>query len=171
MRLALAAPVALLALATCTAHVAPPLLPPDDLRIDLALAQENGKCVVRFEDTHLKDPRYAIAWTNHQIIWRVVRNGCGEKATEKANGKALGLRLLKAKGKTEPVKWFRRCPPLSLVPASFKTPPEIRCYIPSLNDWPTDERLNERERNEYEYEIDGDSVEPVDPGVDIRRNG
>ena len=167
MRLTPAVPVVLIALAACS----PPPDQPRDLTIDLVLVQETGKCVVRFADTRLKDPNYAVAWTNHQIIWRVVRNGCGEKATEKANGKALGLRLLKAKGKPESVKWFRRCPPLTLVPASFKTPPEIRCFIPSAKDWPADEPLQEREKNEYEYEIDGDSVEPVDPGVDIRRNG
>jgi hypothetical protein len=164
MRLIPAVPLAVIALAAC----APPPETPRDLTIDIVLAMERDKCVVRFVDTRLKEPKNAVAWTNHQVIWRVLRNACGEKVGQKG-GKALGLRHLKRKANGKSALWFERCEQLHVVPAVFKTPPEIRCYIPSAKAWPEGELLEDH--NEYEYEIDGDSVEPVDPGTDIRRNG
>jgi hypothetical protein len=166
MRLIPAVALALTGLATCSTP--PRASEPNDLKIDLALALEGGKCVVRFVDTRLKEPAHAVAWTNHQVIWRIVKNGCGEKTAEKG-GKALGLRHLKRKATGNPTLWFDRCDLLKIIPAEFKTPPEFRCYIPSKDAWPRGEPLEEH--NEYEYEIDGDSVEPLDPGTDIRRNG
>ena len=164
MRLTPAVPVVLIALAACS----PPPDQPRDLTIDLVLVQEGNRCTVRFVDTRLKDPARAIAWTNHQLIWRVLRNSCGEKLALR-DGKALGLRHLKRKDTGSPAVWLDRCTPLPVIPAEFRTPPEIRCYIPSAKNWPAGERLDDVIR--YEYEIGGDSVEPVDPGVDIRRNG
>jgi hypothetical protein len=166
MRLTSLVPLVLIALATCRST--PPRTPPKpqgkaDLKIDLVLALENGKCVVRFDRTELKEAENAVAWTAHAVIWQVKSNGCGEKTKEKVDGKALGLRHLKLKGATEPAKWFNRCHPLNLVPARFETPPAFRCDIPSseTGTW----------EGVYEYEIDGDSIEPADPDIGVRRNG
>jgi len=165
MRLIPAVALALTGLATCSTP--PRASEPNDLKIDLALALEGGKCVVRFVDTRLKEPAHAVAWTNHLLIWRIVRNDCGEKLADKG-GKALGLRYLKRKDNGNPARWFDRCGVLNVVPTRFKTPPEIRCYIPSAETWPADRGQLD---GVHEYEIDGDSVEPLDPGTDIRRNG
>ena len=159
MRLTLVAPLVVTALASCGA-------PPqkfDDLKIDVVLALEKDKCVVRFAEPRFKEATVAVAYTAHAVIWQVRSNACGEKTKTKAGGKALGLKHLKLKGTPEPAKWFDRCQPLNLVPARFKTPPAFRCDIPSseTGNW----------EGVYEYEIDGDSVEPLDPDIGVRRNG
>ncbi len=159
MRLTIVASVALTALARCAA----PQPGANDLKIDVVLAMDKGKCVVRFAEPSLKDPTHAVAYTAHAVIWQVRSNACGEKAKTRPDGKALGLRFLRLRGATEPARWFDRCQPLNLVPGRFKTPPAFRCDIPSseTGTW----------EGVYEYEIDGDSVEPVDPGIGVKRNG
>ena len=159
MRSTLVTPLVVIALAGCGSQ--PEKF--DDLKIDVVLALEKGKCVVRFAEPRFKDPQVAIAYTAHAVIWHVKRNDCGEKTREKPEGKALGLRYLRRRGSTEPASWFGRCQPLSLVPARFRTPPVFRCDIPSS--------AQEGVEGLYEYEIDGDSIEPLDPGVDVKRNG
>lgn len=161
MRLNPAVPLVLVALTTC-APVTPTLAPkPTDLTIDLDLVLDGKKCAVRFADTGLKDPGRAIAHTSHNVFWRVRSNACGEKT--KAVAKALGLKFLKVKKTGKPAAWSGRCTTLDLIPAKIHTPLSFWCAIPSskTGDW---EGL-------YEYEIDGDSVEPLDPGLDVRRNG
>jgi hypothetical protein len=159
MRLTPAVVLVAVALPACArAPIAPP---PRDLNIDIALALRGNKCVVSFVDQALKDPRKAIAHTDHAIVWRVVRNDCGEK--QKVSSKALGLKHLRRQGAAEPAPWLGRCGALNLVPARIETPPEFRCDVPSSSTgtW----------EGVYDYEIDGDAIEPLDPGVDIRRNG
>ena len=160
MRLTLAAPVLVMALGSCAAQ------PPkgEDLKIDVFLAMDNNKCVVRFQDTGFKDAGRAVAWTNHTVTWRVVRNDCGEKT--KVDKKALGLKYLKRRSTGAAPPWFDRCTKLNRVPA--QGPVEFECQIPSVNagGWEKDEKIQV-----YEYEIDGDSVEPVDPDLGIKRNG
>jgi hypothetical protein len=154
MRLKAVASVIPIALATCGGTPSG-----SDLTIDVFLAQENNKCVVRFTDTGQKDARHAVAWTDHAVIWRVVRNDCGEKT--KIDKKALGLKYLKVKKTGAPAAWFDQCTKLDKVPA--KDPVDFKCQIPSskTGDW----------EGVYEYEIDGDSVEPVDPDIGVKRNG
>ena len=163
MRLNPAVPLVLTTLATCAPVPSPP---PEtrfpDLQIAIVLAPENGKCVVRFADPKYKDPKVAVAYTNHAVIWSVTRNACGEKKKEKADGKALGLNHLKDKSGAL-AAWADRCPPLNLVPATIQTPLPFRCEIPSSKDgnW----------EGIYDYEIGGDSIEAVDPGLDVKKNG
>ena len=132
-----------------------------DLTIDVFLALEGNKCVVRFTDTGLKDARRAIAWTNHAVTWRVVRNDCGEKT--KIDKKALGLKHLKVKSTGAPAAWFDQCSKLDHVPARIQDPVAFKCQIPSSQTG--------RWEGLYEYEIDGDSIEPLDPGLDVKRDG
>jgi hypothetical protein len=154
----LVAPLVMTALASCGAPKG------EDLKIDVFLAMDSSKCVVRFDDTGLKDARRAIAWTNHAVIWRVVRNDCGEKT--KIDKKALGLRYVKVKSTGKPATWFDQCTKLDRVPATGTV--EFKCQIPSAQaagwEWTDEVQI-------YEYEIDGDSVEPVDPDLGIKRNG
>jgi hypothetical protein len=159
MRLTLAAPLVATALAGCAA----PQPGVNDLKIDVVLAMEKDKCVVRFAQSRFKDATVAVAYTAHAVIWQVRSNACGEKTRVRPDGKALGLKFLRLKGASEPARWFDRCQPLNLVPARFKTPPVFRCDIPSseTGNW----------EGVYEYEIDGDSVEPADPDIGVRRNG
>ncbi len=156
MRLAPVVPLALVALAACERG-------PTDLKIDVVLAMEKDKCVVRFAEPRLKEATVAVAYTAHAVIWQVRSNACGEKAKTKPDGKALGLKFLRLRGAPEPAKWLDRCQPLNLVPARFKTPPAFRCDIPSseTGTW----------EGVYEYEIDGDSVEPLDPDIGVKRDG
>ena len=161
MRLNPAVPLVLVALTTC-APVSPPSEPrAKDLTIDLDLVLHGKKCAVRFADTGLKDPQRAIAHTNHNVFWRVRSNACGEKT--KGVAKALGLKFLKVKKTGNPAAWSGRCTTLDLIPAKIQTPLSFWCAIPSsqTGDW----------EGIYEYEIDGDSIEPLDPGLDVKRNG
>lgn len=157
MRLNAVVPLVLLALATC-ARGQPS---GKDLTIDVVLALEGNKCVVRFADTGLKDERRAIAWTAHSVIWQVQSNACGEKT--KSVAKALGLKYLKRKKNGEPAAFFKECSKLDHIPAKIEGPLFFECKIPSSSTGNLE--------GIYEYEIDGDSVEPVDPGLDVRRNG
>jgi hypothetical protein len=162
MRLNPVVPLVLTTLATCAPVPSPP---PEtrakDLTIGLVLALDGKKCVVRFADTGLKDAANAIAYTDHNVIWQVLSNACGEKT--KAVAKALGLKYLKVKKTGNPATWSGRCTTLDIIPARIHTPLSFWCAIPSSLTGQGDET--------YEYEIDGDSVEPVDPGLDVRRNG
>ena len=159
MRLNPAVPLVLVALTTC-ARVTPTLAPkPTDLTIDLVLVLDGKKCVVRFADTGLKDAGHAIAFTDHNVFWQVRSNACGEKT--KAVAKALGLKFLKKTG--TPAAWSSRCTTLDLIPARIHTPLSFWCAIPSAQTGPWE--------GIYEYEIDGDSVEPLDPGLDVRKDG
>jgi hypothetical protein len=115
MRLKAVASVIPIALATCGGAPSG-----KDLTIDVFLAQENNKCVVRFTDTGLKDARRAVAWTNHAVTWRVVRNDCGEKT--KIDKKALGLKHLKVKSTGAPAAWFDQCSKLDHIPARIQDP-------------------------------------------------
>jgi hypothetical protein len=134
----------------------------EDLTIDVFLAMDKNKCVVRFSDVGLKNADRAIAWTNHKVTWQVVRNDCGEKT--KIDKKALGLKYLKLKSTGKPAAWD--CTKLDRVPATGTV--EFSCQIPSVvaGGWEKDE-----ETKVYEYVIDGDSVEPADPDIGVRRNG
>jgi hypothetical protein len=160
MRLTFVAPLVVAAVASCGAQ------PPkgEDLTIDVFLAMDGNRCVVRFQDPRRKDAERAVAWTNHTVTWRVVRNGCGEKT--KIDKKALGLKHLKRKGTGAAPPWFQQCTKLDRVPA--QGPVEFKCPIPSVKagGWEEDEKIQV-----YEYEIDGDAVEPVDPGIGVKRNG
>ena len=160
MRLAPVVPLVLIVLTTCSSK---PPKPKEgaDLEIGLVLAQENGKCVVRFEKAELKQAANAVAWTAHAVFWKVKSNACGEK-------KALGLKHLKLKKTGAPAPWFDRCSKLDRNPAEFATPPTFECRIPSAigGDWQADET-----ERVYEYEIEGDAIEPVDPDLGIKRNG
>jgi hypothetical protein len=160
MRLTLFAPLVVTALASC----GPPSPPRsgDDLKIDVVLALEKEKCVVRFADPRLKEARLAVAYTTNAVVWQVQRNTCGEKAKEKVDGKALGLKHLKLKSTGAPARWLNRCSRLDLVPASFRTPPAFRCDIPSADV--------EGVVGLYEYVIDGDAIEPADPDLDVKKN-
>jgi hypothetical protein len=157
MRLGPVVPLVLAALSTC----APGQPSGKNLTIDVVLALEGNRCVVRFADTALKDERRAIAWTAHSVIWKVQSNGCGEKT--KTVAKALGLKYLKRKKTGTPAAWLDQCSKLDHIPARIEAPLLFECKIPSskTGDW----------EGIYEYEIDGDSVEPVDPGLDVKRNG
>jgi hypothetical protein len=125
---------------------------------------DDNKCVVRFSDVGLKNADRAIAWTNHKVTWQVVRNDCGEKT--KIDKKALGLKHLKAKSTGHAAAW--ECTKLDRVPARGTV--EFHCQIPSSSagGW---ERTRTDEVKVYEYEIDGDSVEPVDPDIGVKKNG
>jgi hypothetical protein len=166
VRLTLVAAVAVPALAAC----GPPTPRGEDLKIDVVLATDGNKCVVRFQDAGLKDARRAIAWTNHAVIWRVVRNDCGERA--KVDKKALGLKYLKLKSTGEPAPWFNQCGTLDRVPPTGNV--EFSCHIPSsqAEGWKaTGGWKSTDDVQVYEYVIDGDSVEPADPDIGIKRNG
>jgi hypothetical protein len=160
MRLTVAAPLIVTALASCAAQ------PPkgEDLTIDVFLAPDGNKCVVRFKDVSFKKADRAVAWTNHAVTWRVVGNDCGEKT--KIDKKALGLKYLKLKSTGEEPSWFRECGKLDRIPA--KGAVEFRCQIPSVQagGWEPNEKLKI-----YEYVIDGDQVEPADPDIGARRDG
>jgi len=157
MRLTLVAPLVVTALASCASKAAPP--PGADLTIAVFLAMDGNKCIVRFEDTGLKNADRAIAWTNHAVIWQVTNKDCGEKT--KIDKKALGLQYLKVKSTGKPAAWFKDCTKLDRVPATGTV--EFRCRIPSsaTGKW----------EGVYEYVIDGDSVEPADPGIGVKKNG
>ncbi len=114
-----------------------------------------------FSDNSYKSEARAIAFTGHALIWQVTQNNCGEK--KKQTVKALGLRSLTLRATGQPAGWLERCSTLDLIPASIGVPPSFRCDIPSsgTGSW----------EGIYDYEIDGDSIIPGDPGVDVRRNG
>jgi hypothetical protein len=160
MRWILVAPLLVATVAAC----APPTPKGEDLTIDVFLAMDDNKCVVRFSDVGLKNADRAIAWTNHKVTWQVVRNDCGEKT--KIDKKALGLKHLKAKSTGHAAAW--ECTKLDRVPARGTV--EFHCQIPSSSagGW---ERTRTDEVKVYEYEIDGDSVEPVDPDIGVKKNG
>jgi hypothetical protein len=164
MRLTFVAPLAVLATVACAKQ--PEGF--DDLKIDVVLALEKDKCVVRFAESRFKDPAVAVAYTAHAVIWQVTKNDCGERKREKPDGKALGLKYLRRKGSTEPAPWLGRCQHLNLVPGRFRTPPAFRCDIPSAQSGGWD---GSDEVQIYEYEIDGDAVEPLDPGIGVKKNG
>jgi len=155
MRLSAFVPLVLVTLMTCAGP------PGKDLTIDVVLALDGNKCVVRFVDPGLKDAGHAIAWTAHAVTWQVRSNDCGEK--KKTVAKALGLKHLKFKENGKTPEWFAQCTTLDAIPAKVQAPLAFKCPIPSFQTgvW----------IGLYEYEIDGDSVEPADPGLDIRRNG
>jgi hypothetical protein len=157
----LKAVLSLAAVTACATGAHEPGGTPKDLTIGVVLVREGNKCVVRFADASFKHETKAIAWTDHAVIWEVRTNGCGE--LKKISRKALGLKHLKLKATGAPAAWRDRCSGLDFVPARIHTPLPFRCHIPSAKEgnW----------EGVYEYEIDGDSVEPVDPGVDVRRNG
>ncbi len=168
MRLTLVAAVVVTALAGCSANPSPsPPPPPKDghLKIEVVLAKENNKCVVRIKDPSFKDAKRAIVKTAHTLSWMVVGNDCGEKT--KINKKALGLKSMKLKGTTTDAFWLKGCSNLPHVPAGGGGV-TFECKIPTATDsqweWTGDYKT-------YEYEIDGDEVEPGDPDVGIRRNG
>jgi hypothetical protein len=159
----LVAPVLVAALAGCTPQQPPPPKG-EDLNVNVLLALDSNKCVVRFRDVDLKKADRAIAWTGHSVIWHVVGNDCGER--KKINKKALGLRYMRLKGTGEPAPWFKDCKALDNVPPGGGG--EFSCAIPSSKTegwrWTDDVLI-------YEYEIDGDEVEPGDPGIGVKRNG
>ena len=164
MRSMLVAPLVVTALASCAAKTPPLFLFGQDLTIEIVLAMDNHKCVARLKDTGQKSAANAIGWTDHAVIWKVVANDCGEK--KKVHGKALGLKSLKLKGTGNSAFWLKDCSDLACVPAGGGV--EFKCPIPTSVDprwkWSGDEQI-------YEYEIDGDEVDPGDPDVGIRRNG
>lgn len=129
-----------------------------DLTIDINLSpdEKKKKCVVRFDVPAAKEAARAVAYTGYQVIWRVTSNRCGDK--KKGGGKALGLKSLK--GKKDQMDWLDRCTTLPFVPAVFDKPPQIVCFIP----WKADGDIV----GEYEYFVDGDDVDPLDPGLDVR---
>jgi hypothetical protein len=163
MRLTLVAPVVVTALASCASRT-PPTLQGEDLTIDVVIAMDNNRCVVRFKDTGFKDAKRAVAWTGHTVTWQVVGNDCGEKT--KIDKKALGLKYMKLKSTGEPAPWFKDCKPLDHIPAGGGG--KFSCPIPSSKTegwhWTDDVLI-------YEYVIDGDQVEPGDPDLGVRRNG
>ena len=132
---------------------------PSDLRIAVVLVLEKNKCVVRFADPRFKEKESAVAYTGHAVIWQVQSNGCGEKKKEKPGGKALGLKHLKFKSSGAPSAWLKDCSRLDLVPATYETPPALQCTIPR----------EDAIVGIYQYEIDGDSVEPADPDLDVKK--
>jgi hypothetical protein len=164
MRSMLVAPLVVTALASCASKNPPPPPAGQDLTIDVALALDNGKCVVRFKDADLKKADRAVAWTGHSLIWHVVGNDCGDK--KKIGKKALGLKYMKLKSTGEPAPWFKNCKSLDHVPPGGGG--DVSCVIPSSKtegwQWTDDVLI-------YEYVIDGDEVDPGDPDVGIRRNG
>jgi len=163
MRLTLVAPVVVTALASCASKTPPPPKG-ENLTMEVVLAMDNNKCVVRLKDSGLKDAKRAIGWTNHTVTWKVVGNDCGEKT--KINKKALGLKSMKLKGTADSAFWLKGCSDLPRVPPGGGV--EFNCPIPTSTDpgwhWTVDEQI-------YDYEIDGDEVEPGDPGLGIKRNG
>ena len=168
MRLAGAVPLALITLATCAPAQSPPRH--SDLKIDVVLVKDGGRCVVQFADAGDKDARKAVTSTAHAVVWRVVDNSCGE--IKKNTAKALGLKFLKARKSGAPPFWLRDyCSSLPFIPAKVQTPLTFRCDIPSVDDPGWGKEWEGVENIEYDYEIDGDSVEPVDPGLDVKRNG
>jgi hypothetical protein len=165
MRVTPLVPLLLVALATCKPVAPPPTKGPTDLTIDIVLALDHNRCVVRFADTSFKSEQKAVAWTKHAVVWRVTANACGEK--KKSTLKALGLKHFKLRNNGTAPAWLAsRCSTLSFVPDSIGEPPQFRCDIPSIDDQETPP-----EPGIYDYAIDGDSVEPADPGLDLRRNG
>ena len=134
-----------------------------DVTIDIHLYPQpdhSQKCAVSFDDPAAKS---AVAYTGYQVIWRVTRNECGD--IKKGAAKALGFKFLKRVSDGQPAKWHKRCTTLPFVPGVFDTPPQIVCFIPSKDD--KDMPLKDVE-GKYEYEIDGDDVDPVDPGLDVK---
>jgi hypothetical protein len=127
--------------------------------INLQLDLSKKKCVVGFD---LPAAKSAVAYTGYQVIWRITKNECGDlKKKEIFPNKALGLRFLRDKAKKHDAKWSDRCTTLPFVPREFVTPPEIRCFIP----WEAEGNIVDL----YEYGLDGDSVEPLDPELDVRK--
>jgi hypothetical protein len=160
VRLTFVAPVLLVAVASCGSKTPPG----QDLDINVYLAMDGSKCVVRFRDVAFKKADRAVAWTGHSVIWHVVGNDCGERT--KVDKKALGLKYMRLKSSGEPAPWFKDCKPLDHIPAGGGG--EFTCPIPSSKSegwrWNGDVLI-------YEYEIDGDQVEPADPDVGVKRNG
>jgi|OpeIllAssembly_1097287.scaffolds.fasta_scaffold788386_2 hypothetical protein len=116
------------------------------------------KCLVTIDDAGWK---HATAYTGFQVIWEVTKNDCGD--VKKGNRKALGLRFLKDKPKQQPAPWFHRCSTLPFVPGEFTKGPQFGCSIPPVASGTIE--------GKYEYEIDGDFVEPLDPELDVKRGG
>ncbi len=168
MRLTLVAPVVVTALASCSPKPSPSPTPPskdDNLTIEVVLAKDNNKCLARIKDPGLKDAKRARVPTTYTVTWKVVGNDCGEKT--KINKKALGLKSMKLKGTAaDSAFWLKGCSDLPRVPPGGGV--EFNCPIPTSTDpgwhWTGDEQI-------YEYEIDGDEVEPGDPDLGIKRNG
>jgi hypothetical protein len=136
---------------------------PTDLTIGIHLHLQPDppkKCVVSFDNSGLKQATHAVAYTGYQVIWRVTKNECGDQKKGLLGNKALGLRFLKDKRKGKPAKWLDRCTTLPFVPGEFVTPPEILCFIP----WAKEGDIE----GQYEYQIDGDTVDPLDPDLDVR---
>jgi hypothetical protein len=155
MRSSLFVPLVVIVLGGCPSKAETPV----DRTIGIVLARKGDRCVVDLEDSHLKDPKNAVAYTNHRVIWQVVRNECGE--LRKITGKALGLKFLKLRDTGEQAAWFNSCRPLDLVPATGTV--DFDCRIPSsgTGHW----------EGVYDYAIDGDSVDPGDPGIGVKRDG
>jgi hypothetical protein len=160
--------VVVAALAGCSAKPSSTPPPPPkggNLTIEVALERNNkNKCVVRIQNPNLKDAQNAKVDTAHTLTWKVVGNDCGEKT--KISKKALGLKSMKLKGTTDSAFWLKDCSDLPRVPVGGGV--EFHCPIPTSTNpdwhWKGDYQT-------YEYEIDGDEVEPGDPDVGIRRNG
>jgi len=113
------------------------------------------KCLATLDDSSMKT---AVVYTGFQVIWPVTKNECGD--LQKITKKALGLKFLKHQSDGRPAKWFKDCSVLNSVPARSSGPLSFGCLIP---DKTVPDVLGL-----YEYEIDGDSVEPQDPGLDVR---
>jgi hypothetical protein len=136
---------------------------PSDVTIDVHLQRQPDpprKCVVSFDDQEAKS---AVAYAGYEVIWRVTKNECGD--VKKGSNKAFGLGSLNHAHGGQPAKWHKRCTTLPFVPAVFDTPPQVVCFIPSMNDG---EFKKTDVEGQYEYELDGDDVKPVDPGLDVR---
>jgi hypothetical protein len=132
---------------------------PTDLTIGINLQPDTSKkkCVVGFD---LQEAKSAVAYTGYQVIWRVTKNACGDQKKGTLGKKALGLGFLKDRPNGKAAKWLDRCTTLPFVPGTFDTPPQIVCFIP----WAKESDIEGR----YDYAIDGDTVDPLDPDLDVR---
>jgi hypothetical protein len=136
---------------------------PHDLTIGIHLfrqAEPPKKCLVSFDNADFKLAQHAVAYTGFNVTWQVTKNDCGD--LKKLKKKALGLKYLKVKG-GQTAKWIKNCTDLSDVPGQFSSPPAFLCQIPVADEGDIE--------GLYEYEIDGDSVEPKDPDLDVKRGG
>jgi hypothetical protein len=159
MRVSPFATVAVFALASCCGAGCSPRPTPADRTIGIHLYRQTNppnKCVVSFDNVNLKDPANAVVYTGHKVIWEVTKNDCGD--LKKVTKKALGLQHLNLKG--QPASWIKDCNALDSVPGQFSSPPRFLCDIPKLPN---------EELGQYEYGIDGDDVDPSDPGLDVQR--
>jgi hypothetical protein len=135
-----------------------PITSASDVTIDIHLYRQPDpprRCVVAFDNP---DTKRAVAYTGYQVIWRVTQNECGD--VKKGALKALGLKFIRHQHGGPPAKWRDQCTTLPFVPAVFDTPPQVVCFVSSATEGDVE--------GEYEYELNGDSVDPVDPDLDVR---